>query len=102
MTDTQVHISLVRSRDDDVWATGTIEGIVDETGSPRVFEAHAWNSHLVTLGDDAARQAYLAQQLLVEAKEFLPADTLPLAGPVTLTLQQVQDALSPPAPKEGP
>lgn len=101
MIDAQVTLQKVQQQDDDVWALGTIEGITDERGTPRVFTAHAWNSHLATLADDRARQVYLAQPILIEARDYLPKDRLPLAGPVALTLAQVHEALSTSRETEG-
>ncbi len=95
---TTVHLREVTLDGDDVWAVGTVEGVADAAGQPLLFRAHAWNSHLVTLPDDDTRRTYLAQQILIEARGHLPKDKLPLAGPVNLTLAEVQEALAPPAP----
>jgi hypothetical protein len=89
-----VHLLRVETQNDDVWVVGTVEGLVDDNGEPKGYQAHAWNSHLATLKDAASRQRYLAGEILKVAAFDLPRDVVSLAGPVTLTSTLVADALA--------
>jgi hypothetical protein len=100
MAEQVVHLVTVEAAGDDVWATGEVEGLLDEEGNRKRYTAHAWQTHLVTLKDDEERRRYLAAEVLKVAAPDLPRDTLPLSGKVALSREQVVQVFAPPAKEE--
>jgi hypothetical protein len=71
---------------DAVQFSGTIEGILDPEGQPKLFHAHAWKSHLESLPTRAARVAYCAaliKQAAIQAGD-IPGPSIDLAATVAV------------------